>query len=106
MNTLMAALLAIIGPAHEPNGGLWDPPARYTGEYQGGTLIELGISPESVREFCAPDLAYAVFGCSLSNPDGSCTIVYIDRTVNGVTPMAVRRHELGHCNGWPSNHPA
>ena len=31
-------------------------------------------------------------------PGNGCVVVRVDEE-------AVRRHELGHCNGWPANHP-
>lgn len=36
-------------------------------------------------------------GCTALTVDGKCFIVRVDGD-------KVRRHELGHCNGWPQSH--
>ena len=38
----------------------------------------------------------------------SCRIILIDDAVmkaRGWTTELLLRHEIGHCNGWPGNHP-
>jgi len=40
---------------------------------------------------------YGVWGCATVK-DGKCYVARLD--VPGV-----KRHELGHCNGWPKDHP-
>jgi hypothetical protein len=40
---------------------------------------------------------YGLWGCAIVK-DGKCYVARLD--VPGV-----KRHELGHCNGWPKDHP-
>jgi hypothetical protein len=62
---------------------------------------------EEVRAACAPlPFAYA-FACSRHYPT-KCTIIMLDDsaiTATGMLPDVVWRHEIGHCNGWPPDHP-
>lgn len=48
--------------------------------------------------------AYTQRGCAAVTSPGRCTIIYVDKPFRSATPKAIRRHELGHCNGWPANH--
>lgn len=63
-------------------------------------VIERVLPAAEVDRFCRPYFKEAqgrsIEGCSASK-DGKCFVVRIDRE-------DVRRHELGHCNGWPREH--
>jgi hypothetical protein len=47
-------------------------------------------------------------GCAHRHPTGrECLIILApdaDIVAAGQQPWAVRRHEIGHCNGWPADH--
>jgi len=71
-------------------------------------VIEHVLTAEEVDAICharhalgwdgrAPPPRYRFSGCAHVTAR-SCEVWRID-------DGAVRRHELGHCNGWPSNHP-
>lgn len=98
-----------LGPNDRPS---WNPPARYDIPYE-GKLIEHQLPQQAVRRYC--DRLASHYGrnwkatehqrgCSILEP-GFCVVVYIDRPYGLATPAAVKRHELGHCNGWPADHP-
>ena len=84
------------------------PPPQYAGTYRGKlTVITLPRAQTTAR--CYAMGARASFlACttrSLRGPD-QCIMV-LPAVGDGITPAiqaAVRRHELGHCNGWPSDH--
>lgn len=114
MHNLLAALLLLSHPANKAE---WNPPARYAGAYD-GKLIEWRLPRDQVARECAR-LAKVYFnvekaqspqsrGCAFRwnrNGQKTCHIIYIDKPFGLSTPQAVRQHEIGHCNGWPSNHP-
>lgn len=90
----------------------WNPPARFDKPYE-GQLIEHRLPQQAVRRYCAQLFAHYGMnivstmhqrGCAIRQP-GYCVIAYIDRMHGLATPESVRRHEIGHCNGWPANHP-
>lgn len=96
----------------------WTPPARYNHPYEGKIFVRM-VHPRDVPAACRAlyrrsGLAHRVntirpdqLGCSVvwHDPD-ECSVVIIDRpSPTGRTPEELIRHELGHCNGWPSDHP-
>jgi hypothetical protein len=93
-------------------GAEWNPPTKYDHPYK-GLLREYPLPQKQVVAACGKALAqYNIKatmrqrGCAVYNSDRSeCTIIYIDKPFMGTTPEAVRRHEMGHCNGWAENHP-
>jgi hypothetical protein len=83
----------------------WDPPAQYAGAYA-GELVEHVLPQWRVPAACAAlgaPWSATQRGCALVRGD-TCTVVRMADRYGKATPDAVRRHELGHCNGWSSNH--
>jgi hypothetical protein len=90
----------------------WDPPARYDKPFPGRTVVRQ-LPPRQVANACRElfgarglDIAVGLAqrGCAVHLGD-QCQIISIDRPAYGTTPEAVIRHERGHCNGWPADHP-
>ena len=90
----------------------WNPPPRYDTPYA-GDLHTMPRPPAMVAAACAGLFAWADLdiqvsmeqrGCAVYN-GRECWVIHIDRDAYGTTPEAVLRHEIGHCNGWPANHP-
>lgn len=91
----------------------WNPPARFDRPYD-GKLFEFRLPQQAVARYCVK-LSKHYYGVDKpQNPhqrgcavpmDGWCIIAYIDRPYGLSTPDAVRRHEIGHCNGWHGSHP-
>lgn len=96
----------------------WIPPARYDHPYPGKIIVRM-VHPRDVPAACRAlfgsagleELKRAVrpdqMGCAVrwSNPM-VCKVVIIDRpSKTGRTPEELIRHEIGHCNGWPADHP-
>lgn len=89
----------------------WNPPNRYDFEYA-ETLIEISVSQSEVVNLCTDlfkehnaniEVTNRQRGCAWVENE-SCTIIYLNEIFEGVTPTAVRRHEIGHCNGWSNEH--
>lgn len=91
----------------------WNPPARFDHPYAGKLTVRY-LPQKQVVSACSKLFSeYKVSataslvqrGCSAITSDTSCTVIVVDKTYMGATPKAVLRHESGHCNGWPANHP-
>jgi hypothetical protein len=81
--------------------GIVPPPAVY--DHKPTMPIEEHILPlEQVKDFCRHhwniDPKGSYNGCALSLSGGLKCIVY------RIADDRVRRHEYGHCNGWPPDH--
>jgi hypothetical protein len=89
----------------KPPGGLPIlPPAEFDRPFKGPVTIIRAATKEGVGKICnlPPTL-----GCTLEKGD-RCTIVIADDDIiaaTGFTTDIVRRHEVGHCNGWDKAHP-
>ena len=94
---------------------MWVPPVEYDHEFS-GKLIEYAMAPGMVYDQCKelritfgvdPGKPRNLVGCSVPISDTLCYVVYIADVVeskefpgNNIYPEHVRRHEIGHCNGW------
>lgn len=102
---VLASAIAIAVATPLAASDRWPPPGRYAQEYR-GALIEHRLPPEQVPAACERLIGLnANLGCALWG-NGFCTIVIIDHEHRNTKPAAVREHELGHCNGWPGDHPS
>lgn len=110
----LVLILAFLGaiPAHADDHErlTWNPPVRYDHPFP-GTLIEERLPRADVLNVCPKLLdqfrikGEVTRGCSVLIRPDVCLIVYIDRPYHGTLPEAVRRHEIGHCDGWGADHP-
>jgi hypothetical protein len=104
----LALTLAATSAAAEPNRIL--PPIEYDHPYGGELTIFQAKDQAQVRTMCP----YAKFppigalGCALRHPNGSqCWVILApaaDLVAAGYTTELAKRHEIGHCNGWPGDH--
>jgi hypothetical protein len=82
------------------------PPPQYAGPYRGKlTVVVLPQAEATARCRAMGAASLTVRACAWRRP-GQC-IVVLPRIAGDITPAiqaAVRRHELGHCNGWPNDH--
>jgi hypothetical protein len=109
---LVVAILAILldtALAERDPDIPWDPPAQYQHRYTGELGIYRSHSREEVMAICGP----GTYACSFRD-DTKCAIVaplpgtslLNGRTLSNHGYYNILRHELGHCNGWPGDHPA
>src|SRR5215470_6323000 len=79
------------------------PPSQYDHQPQ-IPVIEKVVPWNELQQLCRArerpiynGTGYGVWGCAIVK-GGKCYVARLD--VPGV-----KRHELGHCNGWPKDHP-
>jgi hypothetical protein len=92
------------------------PPPQYDKPYPGRLVENRAIDMEDMAKLCAPHAqAGTLLGCSIKFMDsltGAPRICFIYiapdwfLAKSGVSASQIRRHEIGHCNGWPQSHPA
>jgi hypothetical protein len=78
---------------------LLEPPPQYDHAYH-GHVIERRLSQLEIFFLChgpAP-------ACSWVSK-GVCHIVFPNHQKDERAIALIRQHEIGHCNGWPGNHP-
>jgi hypothetical protein len=84
------------------------PPPEFDYPYRGELTIVDALDQEQVRAKC-PGAKFTIgvaLACAIRWPL-SCTIVLApeaDLKAAGLPLDLVMRHELAHCNGWPSDH--
>jgi hypothetical protein len=80
---------------------LLEPPPQYDHPYR-GPVIEQRLSEMQMLLLChGPTPA-----CSWVTKTGVCHIALPANERDGRAIALMRRHETGHCNGWPGHHPA
>ena len=114
--TGVAALFLATGAAHaqtvsEAVKNFMLPPVEYDKPF-GGKLEEVVVkSREEMDASCKRiglSLPTVPLGCGKLLAADHCVIYLARDEVNrsvGLTTDLVRRHEVGHCNGWPKEHP-
>ena len=85
------------------------PPSEYTGTYK-GLIIERVLPLIDVIRECRAPAKTLFFGCArMSQPDHGifCVIVVpsADSYITSRIQELIRQHEIGHCLGWPADHP-
>jgi hypothetical protein len=83
------------------------PPLEYDRPYEGHLVVMRGDA--NVMKALCPKSAFPVtLGCARRYEKKNYCIVYIaddDILKKASFPYeAVHRHEVGHCNGWPTDH--
>lgn len=90
-----------------------EPPPAYVRPYT-GRLHVIEHTARAVEQVCremgVAERSRPILACSLSLPfgDGDCIVILpiVGRGgVGGVSRIALERHEIAHCNGWPKDHP-
>lgn len=77
---------------------LLEPPAQYDHPYR-GPVMEQRLSRWDIAKLChgpTPACAWV--------KDGVCHVVLPSDETDARLLTLMRRHEIGHCNGWPSDH--
>jgi hypothetical protein len=77
------------------------PPARYDQPFDGPVKV-FARDWNTIEATCGRGR----YGCSRIK-DGECQVMVPITGIGGVAERAaelIRRHEIGHCNGWPQDH--
>lgn len=102
MSPVVLAMIASLAPE-------WNPPPEYDHPYEGELIVRYAPLDE-VHEMCdamLPAMQHRNFtlGCARRSQDNtSCLVVVLNKPIARITPEAVLRHEIGHCNGWGADH--
>jgi hypothetical protein len=94
-----------------PEGLRLMPPKEYDHPYSGPGKLQITYakSQDEVRGLCplAPFPKAGAFGCAHPVSPQGCWIIVApvaDMKTVGLTMDITLRHEIAHCNGWPSDH--
>ena len=94
-------------PRQDTPGWAVLPPPEYDKPFT-GKLTEIRVPPETMRAICPKTIFPLTLACAYPTRDQSeCLIIMLsDELIKaaGWTPEIVRRHEVGHCNGFPADH--
>jgi hypothetical protein len=93
-------------PQPKPNPTWTVPPTEYDRTYNGALTITIVPSLDALHQDCRVHIP-KMLGCSFKSPLGCVIIMVKDDIIreNGWTTGLLLRHEMGHCNGWPADHP-
>jgi hypothetical protein len=85
------------------------PPVEYDHPYRGQLVWQLARDQQQIRDACPHIKVWGLgaLACSFQYPNNSCliVIVYDDEIKKaGFPPDVIKRHEVGHCNGWDADH--
>lgn len=112
MRALLAGLALLITSSAiaEPKKYLILPPVEYDHAYKGMLIVETVATREELRTQCGAAFGPWTLGCAWRStyPADSCRIIMVDEKVMkafGWRRDMILRHEIGHCNGWPGDHP-
>jgi hypothetical protein len=105
LSTPATAQVAKLQHALLRNGAYVLPPTEYDHDYDKPLGTTRAKSLELVRQLCNRRLSQGL-GCAHRFPTGCWIIMASDELIQaaGWEPDIVRRHEIGHCNGWPEDH--
>lgn len=97
---------------HDPE---WNPPERFDHAYSGKLNLHR-VPAADVTKTCKAMADF--YGYKSDMPDHGCShldwnkelgnfceVIIPIGPVQRATPNAILRHEVGHCNGWPGDHP-
>ena len=109
---LLAALPFLVGCASMESPDVILPPAQYDHPFAGRLVVEQ-IPLRDVQAACRlhPASGYTeacawTFADPMQPGKLACRIIYPRLSDVGADMMvALNRHETGHCDGWPANHP-
>ena len=107
---VLVALLVATSTAVMAAGERLVPPKEYDHPFAGELIVLTAFDQDDVRRLC-PNAKFSstigALGCAPDIGPKRCRIVLApdaDIIKAGFLPEMVRRHEIGHCNGWPADH--
>ncbi len=80
------------------------PPPQYDHKFA-GQIIEKRLPFSEIQKLCKGGLACSWPGLVIKDKDGKVTGTYCLMLLPQHDRGTLKRHETGHCNGWPRNHP-
>jgi hypothetical protein len=95
-----------VKPTPAPAPKMILPPEEFDRPYDGDLTIRVVPDLVSLQAACGQDKP-GMLGCAWHNSE-SCVIYLVEDKVmreRGYNTGTLLRHEIGHCNGWPPDHP-
>jgi hypothetical protein len=90
-------LFCLTAQAGEIDGHTFEaPPPQY--DYEPSRPYKIRVDSQLVDIFCGRPGGKEILGCLLD--DGKAPIIFIREGLSPELEREVRRHELGHINGW------
>src|SRR5262249_21326127 len=94
---------------HETGHWVWrnPPPPEFDKPYDGGVLAVHRAPLADIQKICGA-ISRGAHACNftLGNRLGCLILLPPDEEIDRrLDPNDIIRHELGHCNGWPPDHP-
>jgi hypothetical protein len=86
------------------------PPPEFDHPYTDGTLTVSIMDVRDIQKECSSDVKIlgSIYPCAVALPEAhACRIVLPKVEIGIITQMQqdrLRRHEIGHCNGWLAGH--
>jgi hypothetical protein len=104
---LMASTAAFAQPYPLPKS---IPPEQFDRFFEGKIILIKVDAQEKLREHCSSIFSLDLIACAkrcANCATPTCTIAILEDAplrAAGLTTQTVMRHEIGHCNGWGSDH--
>ena len=83
------------------------PPPEYDRPYRGHLTVERIATHAALLAACRRWAGSNIIGCAYRSGDSCRVVIVTDNLLKAAnsTRARIMRHELGHCNGWPGDHP-
>jgi hypothetical protein len=108
MTKHVLAAIGILATTYPAQAQRVIPPEEYDHPYDGPVKIWRSADQDYIKSKCPASIFPYHLGCGgRKSATGECHILMADDDTirkHGWTPEIVLRHEIGHCNGWPSDH--
>jgi len=112
MATALLATLALVSPALaiDRQAHFTNPPARYDHPYRGKLIVKIVAIEKLHGQSLCRKSSIVSHACAAmwDAPENQC-IIWLPKVDGKVVTAEYQaralRHEIGHCNGWPANHP-
>jgi hypothetical protein len=100
-------------PQHVPRypparSGAWLPPLEYDHPYTGKLHI-IRADKNLLLKKCSAPLGLGADQLACADPSENECVIFLASNdileITGWSEEILLRHEIGHCNGWPGNHP-
>jgi hypothetical protein len=106
----VALVLAMLAPARaQPPRRVvpFVPPVQYDHPYEGTVHVVTTSDKAFLTEACPVGQFKPPLACAFKRPTGCVIVLASDELfkAKGVSVALARRHERGHCNNWPGDHP-
>ena len=108
LTTIVLTLAAAPAQAQPPRRIVpFMPPVQYDHPFDGTVYVVTTSDTAFLTEVCPAGQFKPPLACASKGPTGCVIVLASDELfkAQGVSVALARRHERGHCNNWPNDHP-